>query len=201
MSNQVIRSCLQDKINYTTLGKGHYCRTPLTVKNDTSNGFTQTVDYSFSVEKWHFHIFFIITIKIAVSPTHYLNNMKSRNDWLKKYLEINWAGRFMMIKWVGRCVCLCVCVCVCVCVRVCVCVWCGGGFLHQRLFKRCWLWIVPLRIISISHGSSWASDVDMDPVCLLQLDVCGGSSDRTVSLLVLYKQIIMACDWMNINLG
>ena len=53
--------------------------------------------------------------------------------------------------------------------------------------------MLTLRLIAVSHGSAWASDVDMDTMCPLELDVCGSSSGRTVSLPSI--TIMLACVW------
>lgn len=55
--------------------------------------------------------------------------------------------------------------------------------------------MLTLGLISVSHGSSWDSDVDMDTMCLPKLDGCGSSSCGAVSLLVLSNRmmIVYAC--------
>ncbi len=77
---------------------------------------------------------------------------------------------------------VCACLCVCACVRGCVCVcvkgWGWGDF--SVVFNRS-----RPRLLSVDHGLSWESDVDMDTVCLLELDIGGSSSGRTVSSFLL----------------
>ena len=53
----------------------------------------------------------------------------------------------------------------------------GWGSIAEHVSK-----MLTFGLSTVRHGSSWDSDVDMDTVCLSELDVCGSSGGGTVSL-------------------